>query len=59
MALYQIIRMTLYQLMFINWGVLGLMLATHKAQLREGVAWTGYDIRTGSDWIMVTIKASV
>ena len=38
--------------------MLGLDLATHKAQLGSSVTWIGYDISTGCDWIMVSIKAS-
>ena len=45
-------------LIILFWRLLGLDLATHKAQLSNCVTWIGYDISTEGSWITVSIKSS-
>ena len=46
-------------MLIIFWRILGLDLATHKAQLAESVARVGYDVKSHSDGVTVSIKANV
>ena len=46
-------------ILIVFWRILGLDLATHKAQLAASVGWVGYDIKEHDEGITVSIKQSV